>query len=113
LFKIVNDSISPEMEVGAGLHHNCAINTDAIVSCWSTNLIGQLGNGTNVDSLSATLVKELEGAHALAVGANHTCILSGTNNIAMCRGENTFGQLGNDSMTPSNPPVFVIMPAIQ
>ncbi|PKO01166.1 MAG: hypothetical protein CVU42_01595 [Chloroflexi bacterium HGW-Chloroflexi-4] len=108
----VKDAL-PAMEVGAGLAHNCAINTDETVSCWGTNQTGQLGNGTNVDSLSATLVKNLMSAHALAVGAKHTCTLNGTSNVATCWGENTFGQLGNDTTNSSNSPVYVIMPEIQ
>lgn len=108
----VKDAL-PAIEVGVGLAHNCAINTDETVSCWGLNKIGQLGNGTNADSLSASLVKNMKSARTLAVGANHTCVLSGTNNTPMCWGENTFGQLGNDSTTNSNLPVYVILPAIQ
>ncbi len=108
----VKDTL-PALEVGAGLAHNCNINTDESVSCWGANANGQLGNGSTIDSLSATLVKNLTKAHALAVGANHTCILSGTSNIAWCWGENTYGQLGNDTTINNNVPVLVIMPAIQ
>ena len=103
----------PAMEVGAGMEHNCVVNNDQTVSCWGANLSGQLGNGSYVDSLSATLVRNMSKVRALGVGANHTCVLSGTNNTPMCWGENTFGQLGNDSTTNSNLPVYVILPAIQ
>ena len=98
------------LEVGAGLDHDCAINEDASVSCWGSNGSGQLGNGTLVDSDSATLVKNLSLVHALAVGAHNTCILTGSANTAMCWGENEFGQLGNNSTTDSNLPVYVVMP---
>ena len=100
----------PAIEVGTGLDHNCSINSDESVSCWGSNGSGQLGNGTNTDSESATLVKNLALAHALAVGAHHTCVLSGAGNTAMCWGENTFGQLGNSSTVNSNVPVLVVMP---
>jgi hypothetical protein len=103
----------PAMEVGAGMEHNCVVNNDQTVSCWGVNLSGQLGNGSYVDSFSATLVKNMSKVRALGVGANHTCVLSGTNNTPMCWGENTYGQLGNDSTTNSNLPVYVILPAIQ
>ncbi|HCS39690.1 MAG TPA: hypothetical protein DIW44_08920, partial [Anaerolineaceae bacterium] len=103
----------PAMEVGAGLAHSCDINTDETVSCWGVNVSGQLGNGTYDDSPSATLVKNLNTVHTLAVGANHTCTLNGTSNIAMCWGENIYGQLGNDSTINSNMPVYVTLPALQ
>lgn len=103
----------PAIEVGAGLAHNCDINNDETVSCWGANADGELGNGTFTDSSTATLVKNIVKAHVLAVGAQHTCILSGTRNIAWCWGQNTYGQLGNNSNTNSNIPVLVILPAIQ
>ncbi|MRR31089.1 hypothetical protein EG834_12380, partial [bacterium] len=103
----------PAIEVGAGLAHNCDINNDETVSCWGANKNGELGDGTNTDSTSAVLVKNLTRAHVLGVGAHHTCILSGTSNIAWCWGENTYGQLGNNTTTNSNVPVLVILPGIQ
>ncbi|PKN90041.1 MAG: hypothetical protein CVU42_01585 [Chloroflexi bacterium HGW-Chloroflexi-4] len=100
----------PALEVGAGLAHNCAINTDLTVSCWGTNKIGQLGNGTNDDFASATLVKNITNVKDIGVGANHTCVLIGSGNVAKCWGENIYGQLGNDSIINSNLPVNVILP---
>ncbi len=100
----------PAIEVGAGLDHNCSINSNESVSCWGSNGSGQLGDGTNKDSSSATLVKNLELARALAVGAHHTCVLAGPANTPMCWGENTFGQLGNSSTANSNLPVLVVLP---
>jgi hypothetical protein len=100
----------PAMEVGTGLDHNCTINSDLTVSCWGSNDNGQLGNGTNTDSDSATLVKNMSLAKVLAVGAHHTCVLSGPANTPMCWGENTFGQLGNGSTSHSNLPVLVVLP---
>ena len=100
----------PALEVGSGLDHNCSINSDQTVSCWGSNGSGQLGNGTNKDSDSATLVKNLALTRALAVGAHHTCVLSGTGYTAMCWGENTYGQLGNGTTSNSNVPVLVVLP---
>ncbi|MRR28954.1 hypothetical protein EG834_01155, partial [bacterium] len=100
----------PAIEVGTGLDHNCAINSNESVSCWGSNGSGQLGDGTNKDSSSATLVKNLELARVLAVGAHHTCVLAGPTNTPMCWGENTFGQLGNSSTANSNVPVLVVLP---
>jgi hypothetical protein len=100
----------PAIEVGAGLAHNCDINNDETVSCWGANTHGELGNGTNTDSSSAALVKNLTKAHVLAVGAHHTCVLTGTGNIAQCWGDNTYGQLGDNSTLSSNVPMLVYPP---
>ncbi|MDO9120587.1 MAG: hypothetical protein Q7U31_02290, partial [Anaerolineaceae bacterium] len=101
------------LQVGAGMNHNCVINNNLTVSCWGENTQGALGDGSNTNSQSAVLVKNLTKANDIAVGANHTCVLQGITNVAVCWGENTFGQLGSDSTTNSNLPVYVIMPAIQ
>ena len=103
-------SIKNAMDVSSGLAHACVINDDETVSCWGVNAHGELGNGTNEESVSATLVNDLSKAHAVAAGGYHTCVLTGVENTAMCWGANNFGQLGNDSLTDSNQPVYVVMP---
>ena len=100
----------PALDVGAGLAHNCALNDDETVSCWGTNTKGELGNGTNTNSTDPTLVKNLSAVHAIAVGAHHTCVLTGINNQAMCWGENNYGQLGDNSTIDSNLPMLVYPP---
>ena len=100
----------PALDVGAGLAHNCVLNDDETVSCWGTNTKGELGNGTNTDSADPTLVKNLSAVHAIAVGAHHTCVLTGINNQAMCWGENNYGQLGDNSNIDSNLPMLVYPP---
>ena len=104
------DSQLPALEVGAGLNHDCVINDNLTVSCWGSNLRGQLGNGTNVNSDATTLVKNLSKVNDLAVGANHTCVLQGEMMVALCWGENTYGQLGVKSTIDSNVPLWVYPP---
>ncbi len=98
------------LDVSAGLDHACAINEDQTVSCWGTNNNGELGNATFNESEGAGLVKNLSQVHAVAAGQNHTCILTGSSNTPMCWGDNAYGQLGNNSTTDSNLPVYVILP---
>jgi alpha-tubulin suppressor-like RCC1 family protein len=105
----VKDAVAA-MKVGAGLAHNCVINDNLTVSCWGTNTQGELGNGQNDNSSSAVLVKNLNKANDLAVGANHTCVLQGSNNVAICWGDNTYGQLGDNSTVSSNVPMWVYPP---
>ncbi len=100
----------PALEIGKGMDHACVVNDDETVSCWGANLHGELGNGTNEASDLATLVKNMTSAHTLGVGAHHTCALVGASNLPMCWGENTYGQLGNESNENSNVPVAVVLP---
>ena len=103
-------SLLPALEVDAGSAHNCVLNDDLTVSCWGNNDRGQLGNGTNADSTSARLIDNLVKVHDLAVGANHTCVLQGFAQAALCWGENTYGQLGIKSTNDSNTPRWVYPP---
>ena len=105
----VKDAVAA-MKVGTGLDHNCVINDNLTVSCWGVNTQGELGNGSNTNSQSAVLVKNLNKANDIAVGANHTCVLQGSNNVAICWGDNTYGQLGIKSTVASNIPMWVYPP---
>ncbi len=104
------DHTQTAFEVGTGFEHACTLNDDLTVSCWGTNVQGQLGNGTNLDSSSANLVSNLANVSDLAVGANHTCVLQGSNQAALCWGENNYGQLGINSTIDSNLPLWVYPP---
>ena len=105
----VKDAVAA-LKVGTGMDHNCVINDNLTVSCWGVNTQGELGNGTNANSQSAVLVKNLNKANDIAVGANHTCVLQGSNNVAICWGDNAYGQLGDNSTVASNVPMWVYPP---
>ena len=105
----VKDAIAA-LKVGAGLDHNCVINENLTVSCWGNNTVGELGDGSFDNSQSTVLVKNLNKVNDIAVGANHSCVLQGTNNVALCWGDNTYGQLGTNSTVASNVPMWVYPP---
>lgn len=100
----------PAYMVETGIAHGCSLNADGTISCWGNNQYGQLGNGTNQESASAVLATGISEAKEIGIGRNHSCVLVGEGNTAMCWGENTYGQLGNDSTIDSNLPVYVIEP---
>ncbi len=109
---LVNNSqfSSPEIiDVSAGHHHTCAIDSNEKLYCWGGNSFGALGNGNaadqslpvevNVSSLGLT-----NNFKKVSAGASHTCALH-TNNKAYCWGIGMFGMLGNgfdtNQLTPA------------
>jgi len=101
----VLDSVTTQ--VSTGLYHGCGLSTAGGVKCWGNNAHGQLGNGSIVDSSLPVIVTGLTGGVAvIAGGGTHTCALTMTGGVK-CWGNNSDGQLGNNSTTDSNTPVDV------
>jgi len=100
------------LSVTAGSNHTCAIASDGFAYCWGLNTNGQLGNNntttTNIPvavlrtsgSLSGVTVK------SLSAGGSQTCAVTSLDTAA-CWGQNTDGQLGNNSITQRSFPVDV------
>lgn len=93
--------------VNAGYVHTCAVTTKGTVLCWGYNSAGQLGDGTTTTRTSPVAVANV-GVKAKAVSAGYisTCELT-TKGAVLCWGDNTYGQLGNNTTTASPTPVPV------
>jgi len=100
-------NITTATQVVAGINHTCALLADGTVRCWGDNEQGQIGDGSPADLLGRpTPVKTLgiTTATQLTAGSKHTCALLADRTI-LCWGDNTQGQLGDNTTTNRPTPV--------
>ena len=94
--------VSDAVAVSAGFYHTCVLHQTGEVTCWGSNLHGQLGSGAPLgNARSATPVTVARPAETsvsdisydIAAGINHSCTLK--EGKVLCWGSNLHGQLGN------------------
>ena len=99
----------------AGADHNIALCSDGTLLAWGANWAGQLGNGIYTGSLlpvdmtavtTAGTVLEGKNIIAIAAGQGHSLALCSDGTLAAW-GDNSYGALGNNSITASSLPVAV------
>ncbi len=93
--------------VAAGYTHTCALTTANSVKCWGDNSLGQLGFGTGTQRATPVNVSGLNSVpNPIGAGQNHTCDLVAGGGVK-CWGDNTFGQVGDNTTTQRATPVDV------
>jgi alpha-tubulin suppressor-like RCC1 family protein len=101
--------VTDAVNIEVGHDHACAVDAAGSLTCWGRNDQNQVGIGAGgsmmVTSPSAvTVLPTPVLRHSL--GEQHTCAVLAAQNV-VCWGNNTYGQLGNDSMASSATPVPV------
>ena len=95
------------VELAGGGEHTCALLGGGTVWCWGENGKGQLGNGTNIDSLKPVPVLLTGTVTAIAAGDEFTCAAVASGGVK-CWGENGRGQLGDGTTTDRSLPVVAV-----
>lgn len=103
--------IGAETHISAGRHHVLYLDDDGQIWSWGRNDVGQLGNGTTVDSsfpVRVDMTGVLAGVEIVAVsaGLHHNLALSAEGHVYSW-GRNTHGELGDGSRTNRATPVRV------
>lgn len=95
--------------VEAGADFACGLTESGAAYCWGDNTHGQLGNGTTASTYRPVAVTGGLGFVQLAAGTGHVCGVTASSADVYCWGDNTLGQLGIGSTTPSTVPEQVIL----
>lgn len=87
----------PVASIWPGNTHTCAIMESGPLYCWGYNHAGQLGDGTQNESI---IPLEVGGANVVQVGLgnSHTCVRRQNGSVS-CWGEDHHGKLGNGRET--------------
>jgi alpha-tubulin suppressor-like RCC1 family protein len=106
-------SFTGGVSVVGGLNSHCSVLTSGGVDCWGENQLGQLGDGSTVDSAGPIAVEGIGGSGTLAgvqsvvgSGGGYCALL--TSGGVDCWGYDASGQLGDGQTTQSTTPVAVV-----
>ena len=100
----VAGGISNFVKIEAGAAHTCGLVDNGTVYCWGANDEYQIGDGTNTNRDTATLVPNLTGVNDISLTNTRSCALTDNRTVIKCWGDN---YLGDGSSTDSGTPVVV------
>jgi alpha-tubulin suppressor-like RCC1 family protein len=92
------------VEITAGVYQTCARKADGSVWCWGNNDYGQVGDGTTVSPRPLPVQVAALGTSVVEIAAGyfHTCARKADGSV-WCWGSNFYGQMGNGTVTKSEP----------
>jgi hypothetical protein len=98
----------PAVRAIAGKYaHMCAVTQSGDVWCWGDNNAGLIDPSTpGIPVRAPEQITGIQSAVQVSTGQNHACVLLSDGHVE-CWGDNSFGQLGNGSTTPSASPTVV------
>jgi alpha-tubulin suppressor-like RCC1 family protein len=100
-------SPAPLASVDAGTAFTCGVSDTGQGFCWGLNGLGELGNGTGVNSDVPVSVGGGLGFSWIDAGVEYACAVSLTGDDGYCWGDNDAFQLGNGTGVGSGTPVLV------
>ena len=95
-------------KVALAPNFGCGLDSFSNIHCWGDNTFGQLGDNTTNSSIIPTTASQLSGAmmfSKFAIGDNFGCAINSTDHKIYCWGNNSDGQFGNNSTSPSLVPI--------
>ncbi len=91
-------------EVSAGSAHSCAVSISNQIRCFGANLYGQIGDNTNVNRETPTVLNSTDVFASVTAGDTHSCGIT-TTGLPQCWGQGHSGQLGTgDAASVNNLP---------
>jgi len=100
------DAARTATSISSGRHHTCSILDNGELQCWGRNNFGQLGDGTETNSISPIGAVLSQVPVQISSGDWHTCSIMDDASL-QCWGRNTDGQLGDGTNIDSSTPVSV------
>jgi len=95
-------------KMALGATHTCALMSNGAVRCWGDNAGGQVGpSGNSSGNLSPYEVLSSGTASDIAAGGQYTCAVLTAGGVK-CWGDNSHGQLGDNSVTSRTSPTSVL-----
>jgi hypothetical protein len=92
--------------MSVGFSHTCAVLENGTACCWGEDWHGELGDGTNTNSMVPVVVTGVTNVRSISAKVYHVCATS-DDGTARCWGSNDSGQLGDGTRNDSNVPVVV------